>query len=106
MIQTINLHQFRDAFKAHDRNNFSYEGLEILFDALEDAEHGRDEPIELDVIGLCCEFSEMTRKELENSYPQFLEYDIDGVWEYLSENTWLCGSWNDGKETRFVFQQF
>lgn len=104
MIQTIGLSQFRDAFHHAGRGKqFSYEGLEILFDALEDAEHGREEPIELDVIGLCCEFSEMTRKELEQSYPQLLDYDIDGVWEYLTENTWLCGQTSDGK---FVFQQF
>ena len=38
MIQTINVSDFRDAFKACGRaDQFSYEGLGALFDYLEDA---------------------------------------------------------------------
>ena len=38
MFQTINLYQFRDAFQRMDRKNFSYEGLEVLFDFFEEVE--------------------------------------------------------------------
>jgi len=54
MYQTITKSDFRDAFVAMDRQNqFSYDGLGVLYDFLEDNEYG-----ELDVIGLCCDFAE------------------------------------------------
>ena len=39
MHQSINLHDFREAFRIMDRsNNFSYDGLKVLFDGLEQYE--------------------------------------------------------------------
>jgi hypothetical protein len=101
MKQTIGLHQFRAAFQAHERTNFSYEGLAVLFDALEDAEHGREEPIELDVIGLCCEFVEMTEQEVRDNYSKVDDYD--NIDDFLSYYTWFCGKTD---LNTFVFQQF
>ena len=54
MIQTINVYDFVAAFRGLDRaDQFSREGLRLLFDYLEDA----DPAIELDVIAICCEYS-------------------------------------------------
>ncbi len=51
MIQTINLHDFRNAFQAAGRGEqFTYEGLGVLFDYLEQYEQDTGEQIELDVI--------------------------------------------------------
>lgn len=48
---------FRDAFHHMCRkDNFSYDGLGTLYDYLEDMNADYD----LDVIGLCCEFTEST----------------------------------------------
>jgi len=59
MKQSINLHQFRQAFADMDRKeNFSYEGLGALLDYLEDLETCCQDEMELDVIALCCEFTE------------------------------------------------
>ena len=58
MIQTINEFQFEDAFKSIRPDNFSYEGLKALYDYLENYEDSTGEQIELDVIGLCCEYVE------------------------------------------------
>ena len=58
MIQTINEFQFQDAFKSIRPNNFSYDGLKALYDYLEQLGEDIGEEIELDVIGLCCEYSE------------------------------------------------
>ena len=58
MIQTINEYQFADAFKSIRPDHFSYEGLKALYDYLEDYEDSTGEQIELDVIGLCCEYVE------------------------------------------------
>lgn len=60
MKQTINIHQFRDAFQAQRPNQFSYSALSALFDYLEELEKDLGYEIELDVIALCCDWSEYT----------------------------------------------
>jgi hypothetical protein len=112
MKQTINLHQFREAFRLHERTNFSYEGLAVLFDALEDFEAGGGEEMEFDVIGLCCDFVEMSLPELLEQYSNISnepltddnETEIIGLaTDYLQDETWLCGL---TEQNTFVFQQF
>lgn len=72
MKKTITLNDFRDAFiRMNRKENFSYEGLQALFEFLEDYEAEFDIELELDVIALCCEFAEY--KNLEdfwNDYPK------------------------------------
>ena len=70
MINTINKYEFSDAFHKMGRGKqFSYEGLDALFDYLEMLEEDIGEPIELDVISLCCEYSEYDNlKEFQNDY--------------------------------------
>ena len=59
MYTTINFFDFQDAFKNHGRGNqFTYEGLNALYDYLEEYEEETGESIELDVIAICCEYSE------------------------------------------------
>ena len=58
MKQTINEYQFKDAFQKCRPNNFSYEGLTALYDYLEQYEEDTGQEIELDVIAICCEFTE------------------------------------------------
>ena len=57
MKQTINFSQFCDAFSIRE-NNFTYEGKQALFDYLESYEEDTGDEIELDAIGLCCDFTE------------------------------------------------
>ena len=59
MKKTINIYDFRDAFNRAGRGNqFTYDGLTALFEYLEDYEKDTGNEIELDVISLCCEFTE------------------------------------------------
>jgi len=59
MKQTVGICEFRKAFEDYNRqDNFSYEGLEALFDFLESMEDGCATETELDVVALCCEFTE------------------------------------------------
>ena len=59
MKQTVNFTKFEQAFKDYGRSdNFSHEGLIALFDYLEDLESASVLEMELDVIGICCEYSE------------------------------------------------
>ena len=72
MKQEINLNQFRDAFTNMGRKDqFSYEGQAALFAYLED-EAGDHM---LDVIALCCEFTEATLEEVIANYPDITSFD-------------------------------
>jgi len=57
MYKTVGFCDFQDAFRIR-KNNFSYEGLQALYNYLEDYEESCGEKIELDVIAICCEYSE------------------------------------------------
>ncbi len=76
MIYTeINQSEFRDAFLRMDRNtNFSYEGLGALYEYLDDRE--LETNVELDVIALCCEYTEYDNlKELQENYDNIESMD-------------------------------
>ena len=79
MKQTINSSEFVDAFRAHGRQNqFSYDGLRALFEYLEEMEDGMGEEMELDVIALCCDYSEFaSAKEAALEYGMTAEDDED-----------------------------
>ena len=68
MKKTINVYQFQDAFVDYGRkDNFSYEGLEALFEYLTEIEDDTGNEFELDVIGLCCDYTEYERIDEFNS---------------------------------------
>lgn len=59
MKQTIGLSEFRSAFYSMGRGDqFSYEGLEALFNYLDELYIDMGEDYDLDVVALCCEFTE------------------------------------------------
>ena len=109
MIQTINLHEFRDAFRKMERKeSFSYDGLEILFDYLEQFEDDTGEKVELDVIALCCDFAEDSPESIASNY----SVDIEGleeheiafkVQEFLEEEGAFIGATDHGQ---FVYRRF
>jgi hypothetical protein len=118
MYQTINFSQFVDAFVAMGRQyNFAthaeendlvgwYPALRVLFDYLEDSTDGT---YELDVIGLCCDFSHDTALEIANAYGMACINDRDmthdeiedAVRDYLNDEGMLIGETEYG----FVYRQ-
>jgi hypothetical protein len=99
MITTVRWYDFKDAFSSIRPDNFSYEGLAALFDYLEMLEDDIGEPIELDVTGLCCDYSEYENlKEFQNDYGD--EYKS---LEDIENNTTLIKI--EGKEG-FIIQNF
>ena len=105
MKQTVNLHIFRDAFYRMGRKDqFSCEGLEILFNYIEEMEQDIGEEIDLDVIALCCDYAESTIDDLISDYaidisdcdPYDAEAIGDTVREFLGQNTAVCGKTVDG----------
>ena len=101
MYHRVDFSDFVQAFAAHDRQSqFSHEALRLLFAYLEEEED--DNGTELDVIALCCEYSEDTAQEIAYSYGIDLsDCEDDGektdkVREYLEENTSIVGETSDG----------
>lgn len=112
MKQTINLQDFRDAFCRMDRKDeFSREGLEVLFNYIEELEQDIGEEIELDVIALCCNYAESTIDDLISDYNIDVSgcdpYDDDDIKEvvmaFMNDNTAVCGETSDGSVVYALF---
>jgi len=60
MKQTVNEWDFRDAFLRSDtyKNHFTYDGLNALFEYLENFENDMGKELELDIVAICCDFTE------------------------------------------------
>lgn len=70
MIKTLSLYDFRNEWANSSRkNSFSYEGLGLLFDHLEET----DPQYDLDIVELDSSFTEATPDEIAQ------DYDIDGL---------------------------
>lgn len=101
MKTTVNFFQFRDAFIRMDRQcNFPGNGLIVLWDYLEGFENDTGEDLELDVVALCCEFSQDPWSDIADNYRIDLEgLDDDerkeAVIDYLQDNTCFVGEAND-----------
>ena len=105
IIQEVNLYQFRDAFvRAGRRESFSYEGLEHLFNYME--EYGTN--YILDVIELCCNYNESSYDQIAADFNVDLpdceddEEELEYVRQYLEENTAIVAEFNG----TFIYQQF
>lgn len=80
---------FKDEFRKADRlENFSYEGLSALYDYLTELEEETGEPMELDVIALCCEFNEEPLEEVLDNY------NLESL-EELHDNTLVVAVFGD-----------
>ena len=88
MKQTVNLYDFRNAFRTIRPDNFSYAGLEVLFDFLEECENDTGEEYDLDVIALCCDFSEIDAKEAAELLQIELPQDEDDQISFIEDE--LC----------------
>ena len=100
MKQTIDVYGFRRAFERTDRKDqFSYEGLEALFNWLEQYEDDTGEETELDVIALCCDFTEYeSLSDFQQDYGMTYQ-SIDDI----EENTGVIRIGDGGS---FIIQQF
>lgn len=109
IVQTLNKSSFIEAFKQSSRKDqFSYEALEAIFDYLEEYSDSTGESVEFDIVGICCDWSEMTWQEVALSYGVDLSQCTDDdermgeVESFLCDNTQFL-ELSDGV---FVFQSF
>ena len=80
IIDTINEHSFTEAFRQIRPDNFSYEGQKALYEYLDDLSEDIETPIELDVIAICCEYSE------HESFEAFKkDYDNTHIYEDIED---------------------
>ena len=100
MKEQVNFSTFCDRFKTMNRdNNFSYEGKKALFEYLEQYEEDTGEEIELDIIALCCEFTEYENlKEFQKDYSDEFE-----TIEHIEEQTTVIRL---DDEEGFIIAQF
>jgi hypothetical protein len=106
--------QFRDHFAQCGREDqFSYEGLGLLFDYFEEYESATGEELELDVISVCCDYTEETVEGIARNYsidlndadPESDDYEDQCraiVRDYLESNTTIVGETASG----FVYANF
>lgn len=81
MYQTVNEAEFVEAFDRMNREaNFSRQGRRALFQYLTNLEEDIGEPMELDVIALCCDFNEWADLvEFQHEYGADEYPDMDAI---------------------------
>lgn len=109
MFQRVTIDDFVQAFKDRGReSNFSRPALYGLFSYLEDYEESTGESVELDVIALCCDYTEAGYNQIVADYGIDVERCQDpeamreAVLSYLEDNTQVV--WYDDKTV--VYQVF
>ena len=106
MIKTISQNDFINAFDQMGRNtHWSLQGLETLYDFLTECEEASN-PMELDVIGLDCEYTEYKSaleaiKDYNGGAYESDEENEDDAREYFRDNTMLIEF-----ESGIIIQQF
>ena len=101
MKTTVNFSDFVDGFQKIGRGNqFSYDGLKLIFDYLESLEEYGEE-IEFDPIGICSEFTETTVPEFNSDYGTKFS-SIEEIEEYLDQPTFVVGRTKDS----IVFENY
>jgi hypothetical protein len=108
MKTTVSKYDFERAFiDANRKDQFSYGGLAVLFDYFESYEEETGQEIELDVIAICCDYTEDNPDDIISNYSidvEGLDDDekIEAVRDYLNDNTQLVGETSTG----FVYLAF
>lgn len=98
MIKTITKSDFTAEFHRAGRGNqFTHKGLLALYDYLEDYEVSTGESIELDVIAICCDYTEY--ESLEAFQEEYGE-DYQSI-ENIEQDTLIMID-----DTSFIIHQF
>ena len=102
MKTTVNFNDFVDGFQKMGRGNqFSYDGLKLIFDYLENLEEEIGEEIEFDPISICCEFTESTLDDINNDFDMNFK-SLSAARKFLEEQTNVIGVINDS----IVYENF
>lgn len=108
-IMTMGKADFVERLIADKNASWSVEGAEVLFDYLDEVSDDTGEPIEFDLVGLRCDYSEDTVDDLIDQYDIDVS-DAEGdedektdlVRDFLGSHTTIVGETSDG----FVYAVF
>lgn len=118
IIETLDESLFIRRFEDYNRtDNFSYPALRVLFNYLHDLSEDIGEPMELDVIAICCDYSEMTISDLWNDYSHLFEdlsrddFEDDdelneAMLDILRENTLVLEVEHYSKDSTYIIGAF
>ena len=115
MKTTVSVYDFREAFRQAGRENFSYEALGLMFDYFEELEEDIGSEMELDVVAICCDYTEDDAVSIAGNYDidlseardgadessaygleQIAEAELEIVQDYLNNNTSVVGTTSTG----------
>ena len=116
MKEEITFSQFCDRFRDMGRDdNFTYDGKRVLFDYLEGYEEDSETVIDLDIIALCCEYSEYSdlKESLANynndeergTYDDIEDYQ-KAVMQEIEDKTTVIPLGNNPAEDGFIIQAY
>ena len=118
LVLSVTESLFIDMFRKYNRlDNYSYEGLSELYEYLVNLSDDIGEPIELDVISLCCDYYEGNAQEIINDYKDELSEAIsladeygqtidDIVSEWLQDQGILIAEYDVDGITHFLYRPY
>lgn len=103
LVKKVTFYDFIEEFKRCGREEqFTYEGKKALYNYLNDLSEDIGQPVELDIIALCCDYCEYRNlKEFNRDYSYSLGYDIEDI-EEIQEYTTVIPVDEEG----FIIQDF
>ena len=112
IIKQINKNNFIDAFRGSEtyKDNFTYEGLQALYTYIDDLSDDIGENIELDIIALCCDYSQFdsAMEAMEQYQPEDMptvdEEGLDLV-ELAEKQETLALEWLQDRTTVIQFNE-
>jgi hypothetical protein len=100
MKQTIDFTLFKQAFINYNRLNNFPTGLRELFRYLEEIEEETGEQIELDVVALCCDYSEAKLSEV------LKDYDLTSLDDLTDRTTVIMVDDEADEDPTIIYQNF
>ena len=99
LVKKVYFNDFLKEFKEYGREDqFSYEGKRALYNYLNELGENLGEPIELDIIAICCDFKEYTSLQEFNKDYGYTIGEINDI-EYYTTVIKI-------DEKRFIVQEF
>jgi hypothetical protein len=108
MKKTLDRYDFINEFIKFDRaNQFTPKALSFLFDYFEEYENETGKDIELDVIAICCEYTENTLQQWAKDYGIDEHLGYTELVSRLSSQTYIVGDYtNDKGESVVIYQNY
>ena len=90
-------HELKKEFQEYNRDHYSLEGYQAMIEIFEDSD------FEVDVIAICCDFTECTDEEFCSNYGLDEECTSYEIVRYLEAN---CGYYKMLDDNKIFYQNF